>query len=119
MWQRWGFLIFPLFIVGLLGVGFLGVDQMCINDAERRLPFYPGALKVSEQSNGLRVRGVGNSLVVLETEDSPEEVEAWYEAHNLELLNEGKTRGVNTVSRWLEPTARGATQIFYLSQCVM
>ena len=117
--QRWGFLILPLFIVAVIGLGFLGVDQMCINDANRRLPFYPDAVQVSEQGNSLRSRGAGNSLTILETEDSTEMVDAWYEELNIELLNSGNTRGINNISRWLESTEDGKTQIFYLSQCVL
>ena len=109
----------PLIIVGLLGALFLGVDQHCLNDANRRLPFYPDASKVSEDFNGLRARGIGNSLVVLETSDSVEVVESWYEMLSIELLNEGRTRGVNNLNRWLEEPENSGTQIFYLSQCVL
>ena len=117
--QRWGILVVPLFIVSILGLGFLGVDQMCIRDANRRLPFYPDAVKVNEQGNSLRSRGAGNSLVVLETEDSAETVDAWYEELSVDLLKSGNTRGINNLVRELESGDNGKTKIFYISQCVL
>jgi len=116
--QRWGILIFPLFIVAVIGIGFLGIDQMCINDANKRLPFYPDAVRVNQQGNSLRARGAGNSLVVLETEDSVQEVDAWYEALSTELLKSGNTRGINNLTRELE-AENGKTKIYYVSQCVL
>ena len=118
-WERWGFIILPLFIIGFLGLLFLGVDQLCVNDANRRLPRYPDAVRVQENYNGLRLRGIGNSLEVVTTEASVQEIKAWYEQNTLELLNSGRFRGLNNVSQWTEETDEGETQIFYLSQCVM
>jgi hypothetical protein len=117
--RRLSFLAVPVFIVGLMGLVFLGVDQLCVNDANRRLPYYPNALRVQETHNGLRVRGMGNSLVLMHSEDSSEEVEAWFEEQSIKLLKSGRTRGLNTLSHWLGKSEEGKTEIYYLSQCVM
>ena len=118
--RRWGFLILPPFIIALVALGVFGVDQLCISDANRRLPYYPGAERFEETHNGLRVRGIGNTLEVVLTPDTPEQVEAWYRQRAIELLNSGRPRGVASLNHWHEANPEGeGTFIFYLSQCVL
>ena len=118
--KRLGFLGFLLFLMVFIAALFFGIDQLCVNDANRRLPYYPGATRVKEDHNGLRLRGMGNGLEVLLTQDSQETVEAWFEQRQIELLNSGRNRGVNNLGHWLEPRPEGeGLNIYYLSQCVM
>ena len=119
-WFFWDYIALPLFIFGFLGSLFLGLDQLCVNDANRRLPRYPGAQRLETQFNGLRLRGIGNSLEVVMTPDSLDKVEDWYKDHALSLLKVAQVRGVNTLTHWFEPGDEGAgTNIFYVSQCVL
>lgn len=118
--NRLGLLALPLFLIAILALGIGGIDQLCVADAERRLPYYPGSERVEESHNGLRVRGIGNSLEVGFTPDDLETVQAWYDQLTIELLNSGRPRGVNNLIRRLEANAEGeGTFIFYLTQCVM
>lgn len=119
-WFFWDYIALPLFIFGFLGSLFLGLDQLCVNDANRRLPRYPGAQRLEAKYNGLRLRGVGNSLEISATADSLETVEAWYRNHALSLLKVAQVRGVNTLTHWFEVRDEGTgTKIYYLSQCVL
>jgi hypothetical protein len=113
-------LFFPVFIISLLGVLFLGLDQVCVVDANRRLPPYPGTTRIKESHNGLRARGLGNSLEVFLSQDNPEVIEAWYQQLALDLLKGGKNQGIAALRHWFEadPTNEGI-YIYNLSQCVM
>lgn len=113
-------LFFPLFILIFVGALFLGLDQVCVSDANKRLPRYPGAERIEETHNGLRPRGVGNTLEVFLSQDSSKTIEVWYAELALEAVQSGKTRGVANLSHWLEPDASGqGVRIYNLSQCVM
>lgn len=110
----------PVFIVFVLFTLFMGVDQLCLNDARRRLPIYPGAVLVQENHNGLRLRGIGNTLMVFSTPDDQETVEAWYQELQVELLKERRQQGISNLSNWYAPMENGqGTLIYYLSQCVL
>lgn len=110
--------IFPLFVIVFVGILFLSLDQYCIYDANTRFPPYPGAERIEETHNGLRPRGVGNTLEVFLTQDSQETVEAWYAELALEAVKSGKTRGIANLSHWLKSDSKG-TVIYNLSQCVL
>jgi fumarate hydratase class II len=97
----------------------LGIDQLCVNDANRRLPYYPGAVQLEADSNGFRVRGIGTSVEVLSSEDEAAAVEAWYEQNMIRLLNSGRQRGLNNINVVVEENEAGQSQIVYISQCVM
>ena len=118
--RRSGLIVVPLIIISILAVLFLGMDQMCINDANRRMPYYPNATQIQESHNGLRIRGAGNTLEVVETSDSLDVVDAWYDAHMTNLLKNRKQLGINNLRHWFEESADPeGTKIFYLSQCIM
>jgi hypothetical protein len=114
------FLLFPLFVVLFVGALFLGMDQYCVSDANKRLPRYPDAQRIEETHNGLRPRGVGTTLEVFLSQDNQETIEAWYADLALKAVQSGKTRGVANLSHWLEPDESGqGIRIYNLSQCVM
>lgn len=118
--RRSGLIVVPIIIVSILAILFLGVDQMCINDANRRMPYYPNATQIEESHNGLRTRGAGNTLEIVETSDTLDVVEAWYNAHLTTLLKNSKQLGINNLRHWFEESSNSdGTKIFYLSQCIM
>ncbi len=113
-------LIFPAVAIAFVAILFLSLDQYCVSDSNKRLPRYPSAERIEETHNGLRPRGVGNTLEVFLSQDSSETIEAWYAELALEAVKSGKTRGVANLSHWLEPDASGqGIRIYNLSQCVM
>jgi hypothetical protein len=112
--------LFPLFAIFFVVLLFLGLDQYCKVDANKRLPYYPGSERVKEVHNGLRIRGVGNTLETFSSQDSKETVDAWYKEHTLKLVQQGKTRGVANLNYEIQPNPEGSgVLIHYLSQCVM
>jgi hypothetical protein len=113
-------LAFPLFGLMVMLLFFLSLDQLCVRDANRRLPLYPGAVRLQEDHNGLRVRGIGSSLEVFQTQDSESVIEAWYQELAIDLLNSGRNRGVASLERWLEVKPDGEGVLIYnLSQCIL
>jgi hypothetical protein len=108
-------LIFPLFVILFVGVLFFSLDQYCVYDSNKRLPKYPDAERIEETHNGLRPRGMGNTLEVFLTQDTQETVEAWYADLALQAVQSGKTRGISNLSHWLESDPK-VTRIYNLSQ---
>lgn len=115
------FLLFPLIVVIFVGIVFLSIDQYCVSDANGRLPVYPGAERIRESHNGIRPRGVGNTLEVFSTQDNLETVESWFAQLALKAVQtNGRTRGVASLSHWFEANPEGqGTLIYNLTQCVM
>ncbi len=110
----------PIFIVAFLFVLFMGADQLCVNDAGRRLPIYPGAQKIDETHNGIRARGIGSTRMTFESADSQETIEAWYQELQIELLKTRRQLGINNLTILYAPGKEGkGTTIYYLSQCVL
>jgi hypothetical protein len=107
----------------LAGIGFAAVlliiftaDQICAWDIRRRLPQYPGAVRISAEHNFVRVHAMGASETVFFTEDAPETVRSWLQELNLTLLAEGRFQGIAAVDRRAEPDGSG-TRIYYTSRC--
>ncbi len=114
------FVAFPLIVVLILATLFLAVDQYCVSDVQRRSPNYPGAERLEARTNGLRATGIGNSLEIFLSSDSQETIENWYEELAIQAQKQGRTRGVASLSFWLEPNPEGeGTLIYRLSQCVL
>lgn len=68
----------PLFIVLCLLITVLTLDHLCYTGLSQRLPLYPGASVVFESHNGPRIFGMGQTLMILETDDPVETVREWY-----------------------------------------
>src|SRR5512134_3595315 len=73
-----GTLILLIALFGCVGVSFVGVDAMCYSSLSQKLPLYPGATITLERHNFLRSFGMGETIMVLESDDPPETVQAWY-----------------------------------------
>jgi hypothetical protein len=59
-------------------VSTLGIDAMCYNTLSKRLPVYPDSKRTFEKHNFLRAFGMGETLIILETDDPPDVVRDWY-----------------------------------------
>ena len=69
--------IFAL-IVGCIGTFMIGVDAGCYGAMTRKIPIYPGARVISQHYNLFRAFGMGETLVLIETDDDVETVRNWY-----------------------------------------
>ena len=96
---------------------FLGSDQLCRYDIQRRLPPYPGAEIVSSEHDFLRPQALGETSIVLTTPDNPETVREWYRQLNLTLLEQNRLRGLAAIDRRFEADATGGTTIIYNTSC--
>jgi len=56
----------------------LGLDAMCYNVLSQRLPIYPGARITLERYSFLRRYGMGDTLIILDSDDLPDTVREWY-----------------------------------------
>lgn len=56
----------------------LVLDDACSADMTERLPLYPGATVTFQQHNFLRQFGMGESVMILHTDDEVAVVRAWY-----------------------------------------
>lgn len=60
------------------GIFYLGLDFVCVNDAQTWIPPYPDAEVVSEDYNFLRPFGVGITQIQLYTTDARQDIVSWY-----------------------------------------
>lgn len=71
-------LVVPLVVLLCVLVTFVGVDSLCYSGLTQRLPIYPGATVTLERHSGLRAFGMGETILILETDDTLETVRDWY-----------------------------------------
>jgi hypothetical protein len=71
-----------LLIVALFGscavVSTLAMDSMCYNVLSQRLPIYPDAEITVERYSFMRRYGMGETILVLESDEESEVVRDWY-----------------------------------------
>jgi len=86
-----------LLIVGVLAacsiMTTLAIDAMCYNALSQRLPIYPGARMTFEQYSFLRRYGMGGTLMILDSDDSPDTVQEWYGRISGQLAREARDNG--------------------------
>ena len=107
-----------------IGVSFVGVDAMCYSSLSQKLPLYPGATVTLERHNFLRAFGMGETVMVLDSDDPVETVQAWYG----QMTYEGQQRAREThdpfyfmaTGRYSVTTAEDGTgsQIILTAGCV-
>ena len=68
----------PLVMLACVSVTLLTLDNLCYTGLSQRLPVYPGATVTVERHNGLRAFGMGETIMVIETDDPLETVRDWY-----------------------------------------
>jgi hypothetical protein len=56
----------------------IGVDRTCVSDLKPRLPIYPNTTVKLEQHNFLTQFGMGESVMILHSDDPVEVVRDWY-----------------------------------------
>ncbi|MDX2161788.1 MAG: hypothetical protein SF162_10720 [bacterium] len=65
--------------IAVCGSGmFFTLDRVCVNYLPQRLPFYPNGDVRWLRHNFITPWGVGNTVTILDTADSPDVVRAWY-----------------------------------------
>ncbi len=74
------------FVVGLAvlvcgGGMFFTFDRVCLDYLPQRLPLYPNATITFRTHNFITEWGMGNTVFILDTEDDPDTVRAWYGVH--------------------------------------
>lgn len=106
-----GFLFVLLFV--------LLMDQACYHDITSRQMMYPGAEIVFEDYDFLRLRGMGNTTLVLQTEDDEETLKQWMRERNLELLRAERYRGLAALTWGVQPVKEGVPEgrLVYASSC--
>lgn len=68
----------PLVMLACVTITLLTLDNLCYTGLTQRLPIYPGATVVVERYNGFRAFGMGETIILIETEDPLETVRDWY-----------------------------------------
>ncbi len=65
-------------IVLCISVTLVGVDRTCVSDLSPRLPIYPNTTVKLEQHNFLTQFGMGESVMILHSDDEVGVVRDWY-----------------------------------------
>src|SRR5215470_13853021 len=73
-----GCLLILALLFGCVGTSMLVIDAGCHNSMTQKIPIYPGAQVVSTKYNFFRPFGMGETLVLLTTDDAPDVVRNWY-----------------------------------------
>src|SRR3954464_6556174 len=73
-----GTLAVMLAIVLCITTVVIGVDRSCISDLGPRLPIYPNTTIKLQQHNFLTQFGMGESVMILHSDDPVETVRDWY-----------------------------------------
>lgn len=109
-------LLILISIVICISVVVVGIDASCAETIETWLPYYPGAEVREVRHDMFRARAMGNTLVVLHTQDDLRRVDRWYVDLRNRLTRDnmppGLARVVHTVRR-----EASSTVIYLHSQC--
>ena len=73
-----GTLAVTIAMVLCISVVAIGIDRTCVADLTPRLPIYPNTTVKSEQHNFLTPFGMGESIMILQSNDPAEVVRDWY-----------------------------------------
>ena len=88
-------------IVLCIGGTTLGLDGACVADVAPRMVVYPGATLVSENHTFFREYGMGETGIVLHSDDDPEKVRSWYAVTISDILRKRGTTGTFGAVKWL------------------
>lgn len=56
----------------------VSIDMVCVRDANDMIPIYPNSTLISQSYTMFRPFGLGDTVVVLETDDAERDVLEWY-----------------------------------------
>lgn len=73
-----GVLGLMVMIFGCIGVTTLSIDAACYNSMTPKIPVYPNGRITLEQHNFLRAFGMGETVMIIDTDDEPNVVREWY-----------------------------------------
>jgi hypothetical protein len=71
-------IIIIMVMFGCSIVSTISLDVLCYDALTERLPIYPGSERTFEEHSFLRAFGMGETIIILDSDDPPEEVREWY-----------------------------------------
>jgi hypothetical protein len=71
-------IVIPLVMLACVGITVFTLDNLCYTGLSQRLPVYPGATVTFEKHSGPRAFGMGETVMIIETDDPLETVRDWY-----------------------------------------
>lgn len=95
------FLAIIFAIMSCIGTLTFVFDNACYNSMIRKIPIYPNARVTLSRHNFIRPFGMGETLIILESDDPPNVVREWY----------GRTVG----AAYRETQAGGGDPFFYMA----
>jgi len=116
---KWMFLLL-LLIFACFGIFLATVDRLCHASIEKWAPYYPNAVVISADHNYLYPRAIGDSRVVLSSDDDVETVKQFYRDLMISLLQAEETHGL-AATNWrveADPENNGSIIILYSSCAV-
>jgi hypothetical protein len=106
--------LFAVIIVFISGFT-LAIDQICYGEMRRFMETYPGAETRLIRNNFLRPYGIGETVVILNSEDDAITVRGWYGRLTGEELRAGRV--LSRVSFDVTSLDDGGSQIILLGHC--
>jgi len=88
-------------IILCVGGTTLGLDGICVADVAPRMVYYPGATVISENHTFFREFGMGETGIVLHSDDDPEKVRSWYAVTISDILKQRGSGGTFGAVKWL------------------
>lgn len=117
-----GTLVVMVAIVVCITTIFIGVDRSCVSDLAPRLPIYPNTTVKLAQHNFLTQFGMGESVMILHSDDAVETVRDWYSktvgAVVYADVQKGNVRHMGRTNWTVDPAPEGSgSQIILYSYC--
>jgi hypothetical protein len=110
--------IIIMLLVVLIFIGaVLGIDEACHSSIETWVPYYPDATVVDIEHDLFRPRAMGNSLVILETDDDSRTVTDWYQSLQATLRAENVPEGFAVYGYNIQPREGEGVTIYLYSEC--
>lgn len=117
-----GTLIVGIAMLLCIGVTTIVVDGACYSDMEGRLPIYPNATIKVQQHNFFRQFGMGESVMILHSDDPSATVRDWYSRTVGEVVyadvQQGTIRHMGRTNWTVGPDEAGTgSQIILYGRC--
>lgn len=105
------------------GITFFAADRICYGNLSQRLPVYPNATVTSRTHNLFTEFGMGITVVVLDTPDTPETVRSWYAVETGSYVREALRNNTPFFrmaqgSATINSNGSGGSQIILYGTCV-
>jgi hypothetical protein len=110
-------IIIMLLVVLIFSWGGFGIDEACHSSIETWVPYYPDATVVDIEHDLFRPRAMGNSLVILETDDDSRTVTDWYQSLQATLRAENVPEGFAVYGYNIQPREGEGVTIYLYSEC--